>query len=177
MRQRSFSITFLILTFVLSAWGNVIAAAFCPRYASNRNCCIKQIVSQPTQPEQSSCHHEMTGMAMGEMQMEPETSDSQNDLSTQTSPSSRASESSSVQDAVDLPIEQCLHCVSHSQPTSGTAAIIPVDQSKQPGDIDSPVADSRFALASGSPSCITPSEHSPPGSALPRHILINVFRI
>lgn len=177
MQKRFFSIPILILAFVLSAWGNVIAAAFCPRYASNRDCCVKPVASQPRQVEKSSCHHEMAGMEMDDMQMETEAfSDSTTDSNAQASPAALTAKSSSDQVALDLPIERCAHCWSHSQPTSGTASVVPVDPSRQLVE-NSPPANSRFALRSVSPISITPSEHSPPGIALPRHVLINVFRI
>lgn len=178
MRQRSFPITVLIVAFVLSAWGNVIAAAFCPRYASNRDCCVKPVASPPKQVEKSSCHHEMAGTAMDDMQMESETSpDSRNDPSAQPLRSAVASESSSNHVAFDLPIEQCPHCWSHSPSILVAAYLSAVDPSKQLIETNLPAADSRFALDSGSSISISPSEHSPPGISLPRHVLLNVFRI
>jgi hypothetical protein len=177
MRQ-TFSMAVLIVAFVLSAWGNVIAASFCPRYALNRECCVKHIVSQPKEVESSSCHHEMAGMEMDDMQMETEAAqDPSTDSNAQSSKAEEALESSNDQVAFDLPIEQCAHCWSHSQPTLGTVSVVAADPSKQLVETSSPRADSQFGLPSVSPVSISPTEHSPPGFTLPRHVLINVFRI
>jgi hypothetical protein len=179
MRKRSFSIGILIIAFLMSAWGNVIAAASCPRFALNRSCSIEHKAHQPTQVENAStCHHEMVGMEMNDMEMEADASSySKSDSTTQSSHVQPRFESSSNQVAFDLPIEQCPHCWSHSQPTSGSASTVAVDRSKQLVETDSPPADLVFASLSAFPILITPSEHGPPGIALPRHVLINVFRI
>ena len=178
-QKRSVFTTLLLLTFLAGAWGNVIAAAFCPRYASNRSCSIKHIVHQPKQVDSpSSCHHEMAGMEMDGMQMETEAaSDSQTDSTAQTSEAQLTSDSSSDQVALDLPIEQCPHCWSHSQPTSGSVTTVAVDPSKRLVETDSPPAALSFVSLSAVQIFIIPSEHGPPGTALSRHVLINVFRI
>jgi hypothetical protein len=179
MRMRFLSMVLLVVAMLFSAWGNVVAAAFCPRYASNRNCCIKQTVSPPKQAEHpSSCHAEMAGMKMDGMPMETETSaDSGTDPGMQNSPAELKSESSTDQVAFALPIEECPHCWSHSQPTSGAASVVTVEASKRLVETSLPTAD--FAV--GSPPAfyglVSLSRPGPPGSSLPRHVLINVFRI
>jgi uncharacterized protein involved in copper resistance len=179
MRIRFITLGFLCVALLSSAWGNVIAAAFCPRYASNRDCCVDHAVSKPKQVEHhSSCHHEMAGMEMDDMQMETETSsDSRTDPSAQNSQAELTSESSTDQVAFELPIEECAHCWSHSQSTSGTASVVTVDASKRLVDTNLPTADFTVAPPSASSILVTPSEHGPPGISLPRHVLINVFRI
>jgi hypothetical protein len=179
MRKRSFSVGILIIAFLMSAWGNVIAAAFCPRFALNHSCTNEHKAHQPKQVENaSSCHHEMAGMEMNDMEMEHDASSySKSDSSTQSSHVQSRFESSSDQVAFDLPIEQCPHCWSHSQPTAGSVSTAAVDPSKQLVETDSPPANLIFASLSVFPILITPSEHGPPGIALPRHVLINVFRI
>src|ERR1700730_12059467 len=73
MRKRSMAIVFVVGAVLFSAWGNVIAAAFCPRFALNRDCYLKREARQEKQVKHSSsCHHEMADMEMDDMQMEPE---------------------------------------------------------------------------------------------------------
>jgi hypothetical protein len=173
MRKRSQSIVFVVVALLFSAWGNVIAAAFCPRFALNRDCCLEHAAQQAKQVKhQSSCHHEMAGMDMDDMQME-----SPPDTSAQDSPVEPTSESSSEQVALDLPIEQCACCLSHSQTTSGTISVVAIDPSKQLVETNSPPANFAIGLTSAFAGLIVRSDHSPPGPSSPRHVIINVFRI
>jgi hypothetical protein len=110
--------------------------------------------------------------------METESSaDSGTDPDVQKSQKNLTSESSTDQIALDLPIEECPHCWSHSQPTSGAASVLTVAASQRLVETDLPTAD--FAV--GSPpafySLVSFSAHGPPGISIPRHVLINIFRI
>jgi hypothetical protein len=173
MRKRSLSIVFVVVALLFSAWGNVIAAAFCPRFALNRDCCLKHAVHEAMQVKHdSSCQYEMAGMEMDDMKME-----SPPDISTQDSPMELTSESSSEQVALDLPIDPCPHCVSHSQTTSGTVSVVAIDPSKRLVETNSLPASFSIDLTHAFADLIVPSEHSPPGPSSPRHVLINVFRI
>jgi hypothetical protein len=173
MKRRSLLIVIVAVALLFSAWGNVIAAALCPRFALNRDCCLKHAVHQAMQVKhQSSCQHEMAGMDMDDMQME-----SLPDTRAQNSSVELASESSSEQVALDLPIEQCACCVSQSQTTSGTVSVVAIDPSKRVVKINSMPANFAISLTSAFASFIVPSEHSPPGPSTPRHVIINVFRI
>jgi hypothetical protein len=177
MRKQSLLIVFVVVALLFSAWGNVIAAAFCPRFALNHDCCLKHGTQPSKQAKhESSCHHEMAGMEMDDMQMETEP-DSAPDTSGQNSHAQLPSESSSDEVALDLPIEQCACCLSHSQTTSGTASVVAIDPSKQLVETNLPPANFAIGLTSALAGLIVPSEHSPPGPSTPRHVLINVFRI
>ena len=172
MDRRPLLIVPLIIAFLLSAWSNVIGASFCPRYGSNRLCSSKYVVAKPKADDhQLSCHHKMAGM--DDMRMETGTS------SDSTSVQTSGAELSFSRDlvALDLPIEQCPHCWSHSQPTSGSASLVTTDSSKQSVVTNLPLAHLSFASPSTSLNSITPSEHGPPGNSFPRHVLIGVFRI
>lgn len=177
MRRRSLAI-FLVGAFLLGAWGNVVAAAFCPRYRLNRDCCVKQAAPKSKQVERtSSCHHEMSGMKMDDMQMENESpSESGAEPLAKDSQVLRL-ESSSKESAFDLPVEACVHCLIHSQTASGTATIIAVDPSKRLIESNAVSASFEVALPSAFSISITPFEHGPPGAPVPRHVLINVFQI
>jgi hypothetical protein len=182
MRKRSFSITFLVVAFLFSSWSNVIAAAFCPRYSSNRNCHVQQRQAKKVD-HKSSCHHEMADMERGDMQMNnvemetgaaPETADN----SIAENPSVQfATESSGEPVAIDFPTEPCGHCWIHSQPSSGTATVVAVDSSKRLVETTAPPANFVDALPSAFAVPIVPLEHGPPGNSFPRHVLISVFRI
>jgi hypothetical protein len=181
MARRSIPIFLLIVTFLLSAWGNVIAAAFCPRYLSNRECNTKHHPRQPKQVDhKSSCHQEMADMQMGDTQMdntetenqavEPKDSSIIEDSRTQV-----VTESEEFH--ADLPTEPCGHCWVHSQPASGTATLVAVDPTRQLVETNAPPAELAVVAPSPVSASITPVEHGPPGNLLPRHVLINVFRI
>jgi hypothetical protein len=177
MRKRSLSIAFVVAALLFSAWGNVIAAAFCPRFALNGDCCLKRGAQQAKQVKrESSCHHEMAGMEMDDMQMETE-ADPAPDTSAQPSRVELKSESSSDEVALDLPIEQCACCLSHSQTISGTVSVVAIDPSKRLVETNSPPASVAIGLTSAFAGLIVRSEHSPPGPSTPRHVIINVFRI
>jgi hypothetical protein len=176
MRKR-LSIVFVVVALLFSAWGNVIAAAFCPRFALNRDCCLKHAARQANQVKhESSCHHEMAGMEMDDMQMEIEV-DSPRDASAKNSQVELTSESSNAEAALDLQIEPCAHCFSHSQPTSGTVSVVAIDPSKRLVETNSLPANFAIGLTAAFADSIVPSEHGPPGSSSPRHVIINVFRI
>jgi hypothetical protein len=177
MRKRSLSIVLVVVALLFSAWGNVIAAAFCPRFALNHDCCLKRGPQPSKQAKhESSCHHEMAGMEMDDMRMEAE-ADSAPDTSAQDSQVELPSESSSDEVALDLPIEQCACCLNHSQTTSGTVSGVAIDPSKRLVEINSLPANFAIGSTSALAGLILPSQHSPPGQSIPRHVIINVFRI
>src|SRR5207244_8281227 len=131
MRKRTLSIVFVVVALLFSAWGNVIAAAFCPRFALNRDCCLKHAAQQPKRVKhESSCHHEMAVMEVDDMQMETE-ADPAADNSPHNSQVELTSESLSEEDALDLPLEPCAHCLSHSQPSLGTLSVVAIDPTKR----------------------------------------------
>jgi hypothetical protein len=181
MRKRSFSIILLVVAFLFIARSNVIAAAFCPRYMSSRNCHIQQ---QPQQVEhKSSCQHEIPDMVMGDMKMDDTAMESEAATeiaanSIAENPSiSVATESSAEQVAIDFPAKPCGHCWMHSQPISGTATLVAVDPSKRMVETSARPADFVVTLPSAFTISIIPLEHGPPGISFPRYVLISVFRI
>lgn len=177
MRKRSIAIVLVVCAVLFSAWGNVIAATFCPRFALNRDCCVRR-TSQPAQQvtHSSSCHHEMAGMAMDDMQTEPEAG-AQTDTSAPTSQFELTIESSNELAGLDLPIESCAHCMSHSQTTSGTISVVAIDPSKRLVETNSLPAGFSIDLTRAFADLIAPTEHGPPSPSAPRHVIINVFRI
>lgn len=177
MKQRALSIVFVVVALLFSAWGNVIAAAFCPRFAQNRDCCLKHPAQQPKPVKhESSCHHEMAGMEMGEMQMDTE-AEYERDFTAQDLQVELPSAPSTEEVALDLPIEACAHCLSHSQPTSRTISVPAIDPSRRLVENNSLPANIAIGLTASFADLIAPSEHGPPRPSSPRHLVINVFRI
>ena len=181
MTKRPIAIFLLLVAFLVSAWGNVIGAAFCPRYLA-QNCHLKHAAQRIEQIPQKSCH-EMAGMSMedmnmDDMQMEGDSS-VQNELSDspQSLTSEIATDSSVDQVVLNLPNEPCGHCWIHSQPSSGTGTLNAVEPS--PRSVEAIAAATGITVTLPVPKPITaaPLEHSPPGTTSPRHVLINVFRI
>jgi hypothetical protein len=184
MRKRSFSIILLVGAFLFSAWSNVIAAAFCPRYLSSRNCHVQQQPRQAKQVEhRPACQHAMPDMEMGDMQMDDTemeseaASESTDNSIAEKPPMPVATESSTEQLILNFPTEPCGHCWMHSQPASGTATLVAVDPSKRLVETNAPPSDFVVALPSAFTVPIIPLEHGPPGNSFRRYVLISVFRI
>src|SRR5882724_3461014 len=186
MRKRSLSIFVLAITLLFSAWSNVIAAAFCPRYVT-RVGYIKHSGPQTKRVvDKSSCHHhEMAGMTMDDTQMGmdmPAEAETVSDLKTNADSTGKASQIELTSDSLsnemsfDFPVDPCAHCWSHSQPKSGAVAATVLNPAKEVVETDAPL-NVALALPSFLPGPITASEHGPPGNSFPRHVLINVFRI
>ncbi len=161
MRKRSIAVVVLVVTFLLSAWSNVIATAFCPRYVANHVAETHERL-QPA-GEQPSCHHEMAEMEMGRPSATEVASD------TETPPSS--------QPTLDSPEAPCAHCWVHAQPASLASTLAAPLPSSQIDQADGPAAISSAASTIIYLQPITPLDHGPPGKLLPRHLLLNVFRI
>ena len=173
-------IQLLLVAFLMSAWGNVIAASFCPTYLA-RNCSIKHL--HGTQPiTRDSCQHEAAGTKMSDMQMDDMQMD---DSAPDTEPASASRKlpvadvvgSSEEQSALETRTEPCGHCWMHSQPPTGSTTLAGINPS--PRSVPTPASSAEISIALPFPNPIAtdPSEHSPPGNSFPRHILINVFRI
>lgn len=179
MKRQSLIIAFVLGALLLSAWGNVIAAGFCPRSALQRDCCPQPLLQPSRQVKHESCHHEMAGMEMSGMEMGDPQTEARADSAADTSShnSDVAPESSLDEIAVGQPIQACNHCLSHSQTTSGNISVVALDPSKGLVEPDSLPASSAIDWARAFTEVIAPSEHGPPPPSSPRHVIINVFRI
>jgi hypothetical protein len=184
MRKRTLSIVLVVLALLFNAWGNVLAAAVCPMYSLNRDCCRNRGVQRKTESakhtrHESSCHHEMAGMTMDDMVGETASS-SGAPASGAGTPDSRAqitTESSTDQFGLDLPAAQCVHCQIHSQTTSETVSVAAIDPAKRLVESASLPADFAAGLTRIFTDLTLPPDHGPPGALSPRHVIINVFRI
>lgn len=179
MKRQSLIVAFVLGALLLSAWGNVIAAGFCPRSGLQRDCCPQPIHQPARQVKHESCHHEMAGVEMSGMEMGDPQIEARADSAADTSSQNSAvtSESSINEIAVGQPIEACNHCLSHSQTTSGNVSAVALDPSKGLVETDSLPAGNAIGWARAFTEVIAPSEHGPPTPSSPRHVIINVFRI
>lgn len=181
--------TSLALLLVLGSLGHVFAAAFCPRMLGHDCCLTKTSGSQ--NPSQS--HQHMHAMAMdrmanesmqvddGDMQgmvMEDASVSAHSSASSEEAPPNTADESPAT-NTLELPIDACTHCMSHSGVQNAPVSSVGVrDQSSEEvGSV--PLRVTRlFARPSMTLEPIgLPREHAPPGNNASRHILLNVFLI
>lgn len=154
MRKRSLSSGTLLLALLLSAWGNVLAAA-CPHMGQEHACCPARVAPHP------ASHHGMDEMQMSEMQ------------------AGHKAEQSADTRALDKPVEACEHCMGRSQLPTPTATLREVEQPKRGEDVSAPPALSEpLSFATSFVPLVLAREHAPPiAVSSERHVLISVFRI
>lgn len=159
MRKRSLSSGALLLALLLSAWGNVLAAA-CPHMGQDHACCHARVAPHP------ASHHSMDETEMGEMRMSDMRAGHEAEQSADTS-------------TLDKPVETCEHCMGRSQLPTPPATLREVEQSKRGGDVSAPPALSApLSITTSFAPIVLAREHAPPtDSTSSRHVLISVFRI
>ena len=154
MYKRLPATTILAASLLFSQGGNLLIAALCPHLRSGMASCEAQASTSPMS-------HEDMGH-MGQMQMEPE-------------PSSHPNPNSFV---LGQPIGPCSHCAVHSRTTTNAVSLRETEVAKRSIDLSIPLQFSRVGPVAVSPLAVLASRaHGPPGEAIPRHILINIFRI
>jgi hypothetical protein len=159
MRKGSLSTGALLLALLLSAWGNVLAAA-CPHMRQDHACCHARVAPHP------ASHHSMGETQMGEMQM--------NDTR-----AGHEAEQSADARALDQPVETCEHCMGRSQLPTPPATLRELEQSKRGEDVSAPPALSEpLSITTSFVPIVLAREHAPPTVvSSQRHVLISVFRI
>lgn len=173
----------------MGSLGHVFAAAFCPRMFGH-DCCLTTTASDP---HSTQSHQHMHGLAMDPMADESTPMDADDmpgmtmddaDVSVSTLasdeiPLDSTSEELAPANKVELPVDACTHCMSHSgiQNAPVSSVSVPDQSNKGLGTVLLPV--SRFVArpAMTLAQLGLPREHAPPGSSAPRYILINVFLI
>ena len=80
---------------------------------------------------------------------------------------------------LELPVESCTHCMSHSGvPNAPISSVSVADQSnKDFGSVPLPVSKFLVRPSTTLAQIGLPREHAPPGTNAPRYILISVFLI
>ena len=173
MRKPSAATALIAISLLLSAWGNVIAACFCPRYAHMDH-------HMPVVQQESSCDHEMPDMKMDGMRMDDAALQSQV-LSPQAGNWINGMQPT-AEDSIDHAViesrgEQCRHCLMFSRSTSAAATLAAVNPASRLLEGNVPLVKRDVAPPSAFSVSIIPTEHGPPGNLFPRHILISIFRI
>ena len=116
---------------------------------------------------------DMPGMTMDDADVSVST------LASDEIPLDSTSEELAPANKVELPVDACTHCMSHSgiQNAPVSSVSVPDQSNKGLGTVLLPV--SRFVArpAMTLAQLGLPREHAPPGSSAPRYILINVFLI
>ena len=180
--------TSLALLLVMGSLGHVFAAAFCPRMLGH-DCCLTTMASDPHSTRSHQRMHgmamdamadesmamngsDMPGMTMDDADVPPST------LASDEIPVASTSEESVPANRVELPVDACIHCMSHSGIQNAPVSSVSVpDQSNK--DLGSDLSPVRF-LAQPAMTVAQiglPREHAPPVSSAPRYILISVFLI
>lgn len=181
--------TSLALLLVMGSLGNVLAVAFCPRMFGH-DCCLTNTASNPHSMQSHQHMHgmpmnamadesmpmngsDMHGMAMDDAEVPPATPGSDAIRLDSTS------EELAPANKVDLPIDACTHCVSHSgiQNAPVSSVSVPDQSNRDLGSGLSPISRFLAQPAMTLAQIGLPREHAPPGSSAPWYILINVFLI
>ena len=143
---------------LISAWGTLIAACFCPQSRTH----MTMLTQVAEIRHESSCDHEMSDLKKDDAE--------RRDMEA-TSPDS------SDHPVIGSPAEPCTHCITYSQRQSIAALPFAVDPARRLMETGVAAVNVELPLPSGFLHTIIPSEHGPPGTLLPRHVLISVFRI
>ena len=186
--MKRFFPTSLALLLVMGSLGHVFAAAFCPRMLGH-DCCLTKKSSQ----EPSQSHQHMHGMAMDGMideSMQIDSVDMQDmmmdDASVQPSSTGidevtllSSSEELVPANRLELPMEVCTHCMTHSgaQNAPISSVSVPNQSNRNLGSIPLPISKFIARPTTKLTQVGLPKEHAPPANGAPRHILLNVFLI
>ena len=159
--MRRFLLTASVLLLFLSGWSQVLAASLCSHTRGAQACCLMKKAGHAG----ASSHHGMAMDGMESMEM----------------PSGEAVPAHSNESAgwFSQRLEDCAHCLGHSQSqTVPVASIITSDQSGRGGETLAPPATIMLAsLAAAFATPVTSRQHAPPCATKSRHVLISVFRI
>jgi hypothetical protein len=181
--------TSLALLLVIGSLGHVFAAAFCPRMLGH-SCCLTKSASGPHSTQFHQPMHgmatdpmadesmsmngsDMPGMTMDDADVSPST------LASDESPVASTSEELAPANKVELPVDACTHCMSHSgiQNAPVSSVSVPDQSNKNLGSVLLPVSRFLAKPAMTLTQVGLPREHAPPGSSAPRYVLISVFLI
>ena len=176
MRKRVILTSFLLLAFLAGAWGNVLAASFCPRVGLAHACCSKHHSNTTQSPENHAIHHMDMGQ-MAEMPMEmPAEPTEESSPQQQPEPLAKPDRSAAAA-AWDQLLETCAHCLNHSQFPLGSATLRESESASRSTDAIAPQLVPRNALVTFPGLIFDLRVHAPPEVSSSRYLLINVFRI
>ena len=154
MHKRFLATTVLATALLFSQGGSFLVAALCPHMQSGMASCMSQS-AEPTMSHEDMGH-------MGHMQMEQEP---------ESQPDTDAS-------ALGRPTSPCPHCAVHSGTTPNSASLRETEAAKRSLDLNIPLQVPKVVpVTLATVAVLTSRAHGPPGDQIPRHILINIFRI
>jgi len=153
----------MLLSLLVSGWGNVFAAAFCPHIASNHRKTMMEGHSCHLEMAEPSSHSASHQQAMNGMEM--------------TTPAAQQQGDSRI-----IPVGQfigtCSHCV--EKDSSPVTASVSRELSSQKRDAGAPVEKSAMPVDTlttfFSPKFVA-TQNAPPGTANRKHLLLGVFLI
>ncbi len=159
MHKRLVSTAVLGIALLFSQGANILVAALCPHLRSPAEPCI-------TQPEPNLSQEHMDHMEMDSTESES--------VSEEPSDSTERSEGLTL----SQPTGTCPHCAMHSRSSSNPASFREIETAKRASDLNIPLLVEPIVFEHESACPIIASRaHGPPGDQLPRHVLINIFRI
>ena len=160
MHKRLAATAVLGIALLFSQGADILVAALCPHLRSPAEPCITQT------PEPNTSHEHMDHMEMDSTESES--------VSEGSSDSSERSEDV----ALTQPTGTCPHCAMHSRSSSNPASFREIETAKRASELSVPLSLELIVFEHESAAPILVSRaHGPPGKYIPKHILINVFRI
>ena len=153
MHKRFVATTILGVALLFSQGATVLVATLCPHLRFPAASCFTEI------PASAISHEHMDHMQTDPSESEP------------------PSEENAKGVALGLPLKPCAHCAVHSRSAPDASSLRETEAAKRSGHLNIPLALSRHILVPTSSSpVLTSRAHGPPGEAIPRHLLLNVFR-
>lgn len=180
MTRRPIAMAGLMLALLYGAWGNVVAAAFCPRF-SDHSCCPKHSEHSSAPTTSQHAHHQSGSLSSAENNGMGECAahNSESESTVLSDESSNATEDvDGFSPALAPPVEDqsCSHCLTHSQPARGPFSISSDEPNRTSAAEALPIT--KLPLALHSFAKPLPSyDHGPPGQSHPLFVLHSVFRI
>lgn len=156
MIKRLVSTTFLSFALLFGQGGILLIAALCPHLQSGKASC-------ETQGSTAPMTHEEMGHR-GHLEMKEDS----------------ALQPAAESDSLGQPLGTCSHCAVHSRTVPNPASLRQTEAPKRSVDLSVPIHSSKVAPIAPRPvAALTSRAHGPPGegAGIPRHILVNIFRI
>lgn len=180
MRTRFLYSGILLFALLAGAWGNVLAAAFCPQMAQRHSCCLVQETPESGKSHDAMGDIQMHDMHMGDVQMgDMQMGDVQmGDMQMGDMQMPQAMDQETETNVLARQDAGCEHCMSHCQLPTVPNTLREADQTRSGEHVAAP-------LALADPVSLAPSfvlrvhsrQHAPPGATPSRHVLFNTFRI
>ena len=164
MRRLVTYICITLLALLVSGWGSMLAAAFCPH--------ARTIQPQAVAGSHSDCHAKTEKAAAHHSGSHQEAINGANMM-----PRPAPERNDGLRVALSQPAGTCTHCVGRSElPATAARVCAPSLQQRDDGRIVEQTA-TPLSLPRIFYTQFTPTQHAPPGFAGRKHLLLNVFLI